>query len=427
MLSRLDLPSTIKIAIVGIGSVGKGLVFQSHITPGMESVAVADIIIERAIACAEWLKREYQIVHSVQAVHDAIRRGKLAVCEDGKLLAQCELADVLIESSSAVGPGGEHAAIALQHHKHVVMMNYEADLMFGPRLLSLAHEHGVVYTGCDGDQPAVVKRIIDDLRFWGFELVMAGNIKGYLDRYANPTSIVPEADKRNLDPRMCASYTDGTKLCIEMAVVANALGLRTAVPGMYGPRGQHVHDAFDLFDLDALWEDRRPVVDYILGAQPTGGVFAIGYTEDEFQQFTLDWFPPRMGPGPFYLFYRPYHLGHIEALACVVEAVLDGRAVIQPGFGFRTNVYAYAKQDLRAGERLDGVGGYACYGLIENCDDQSDRPGLPICLAENVMLEKDVAKDDKIAMDDVNYDPNRADFRMYARALEESGAKPAQV
>jgi predicted homoserine dehydrogenase-like protein len=412
---------------VGIGSVGKGLVFQSHITPGLEAVAIADIVLERAVACAEWLQREYQVVHSAQAMHDAIRRGKLAISDDGKLLAQCELADVLIESSSAVGPGGEHAAIALEHQKHVVMMNYEADLTFGPYLLSLAHRNGVVYTGCDGDQPAVVKRIIDDLQFWGFELVMAGNIKGYLDRYANPTSIVPEAEKRGLDHRMCTSYTDGSKLNIEMAVVANALGLRTAVPGMYGPRADHAYDAFDLYNLDALWEDRQAVVDYVLGAQPGGGVFAIGYTEDEFQQFYLDWFPSRMGPGPFYLFYRPYHLGHIEAMACVVEAVLDGRAVIQPGFGFRTNVYAYAKRDLRAGERLDGVGGYACYGLIENCDDQSDHPGLPICLAENVTLNRDVAKDGKIAIDDVNYDPNRADFRMYAEALEASGAKAVQV
>lgn len=418
MLHRLEtLSRQITLAIAGIGSIGKGLVFQSHITPGIETIAIADVRVERATACAEWLARDYRVVASAGALNDAVRQGKLAVCEDGELLAQCQDAVAYIEATNSVAGGGQHAIAALQNGKHVLMMNYEADLLFGPYLLSLARDHGVVYSGADGDQPAVIKRLVDDLLFWGFELVMAGNIKGYLDRYANPTSIIPEADKRCLDYRMCTSYTDGTKLCVEMAVVANALGLRAAVPGMVGPRGQHVHDVFHLFDLDALWRNREPVVDYVLGAQPTGGVFAIGHTDNEFQQYTLDWFPPKMGPGPYYLFYRPYHLGHIEAMACVVEAVLDGRALLQPRCGLRTNVYAYAKRDLHAGETLDGIGGYTCYGLIENCLDNVQHPGLPICLAEGVVLQRDVAKDGKVYLDDVRYDRARFDFETHARAL----------
>jgi len=407
MLDRLKtLQNSIRIAIIGIGSIGKGLVYQSHITPGIECVAIADIAIDRAIACAEWMKQNYRIVQNLQEMHESIRRGELAVCEDGDLVARCDLADVLIEATGAVADGGRYAIAALEHRKHLVMMNYEADLMFGPYLSPLAQEKGLVYTGCDGDQPAVVRRLINELEFMGFELVMAGNIKGYLDRYANPTTIIPEADKRNLDYKMCTSYTDGTKLCIEMAVVANGLGLRAAVPGMYGPRANDVHEVFEVFDLDALWEGKRPVVDYILGAKPTGGVFAIGYTDNEHQQSTLAWFPPKMGPGPFYLFYRPYHLGHFEAMLCVAEAALDGRSVLKPDFGFQTNVYAYAKRDLRKGEKLDGIGGYTCYGLIENCAQNEDHPGLPICLADDVTLKRDVSKDGKILMTDVNYDPN---------------------
>jgi len=428
MLSRLKtLQGGIKTAIIGIGSIGKGLVYQSHITPGIECVAIADIRIDRAIACAKWLGRDYRIVHDLQAMHDTIRRGQLAVSEDGGLLARCEMADVLIESTNAIAAGGQHGITALEHHKHLVMMNYEADLMFGPYLLRLAQNNGVVYTSCDGDQPTVIKHLIDELQLWGFELVMAGNIKGYLDRYVNPTTIIPEADKRNLDYKMCTSYTDGTKLCIEMAVLANALGLRTAVPGMCGPRANQVHDIFDLLDLDALWDGKQPLVDYVLGAKPTGGVFAIGYTDNQFQQFTLDWFPPKMGPGPFYMFYRPYHLGHIEAMACVAEAFLDGRSVLQPNFGFQTNVYAYAKRDLKKGEQLDGMGGYACYGLIENCAENDERPGLPICLADNVTLNRDVAKDEKIFMDDVSYDPDEAQFKLFFKALEESNRRLSQI
>jgi len=399
---------------------GKGLFYQCHITPGIECVAIADIKIDRAIACAEWLERDYQIVQTLQAMHETIHRGGLAVCEDGDLVARCDLADVLIESTGAIAAGGQSAIAALEHRKHLVMMNYEADLIFGPYLSHLAQEQGLVYTSCDGDQPTVLGRLIDELEFMGFELVMAGNIKGYLDRHANPTTIIPEADKRNLDYKMCTSYTDGTKLCIEMAVLANGLGLRTAVAGMYGPQANHVHDVFNLFDFDALWEGKRPLVDYILGAKPTGGVFAIGYTGNEYQQSTLAWFPPKMGPGPFYLFYRPYHLGHFEAMACVAEAALDGRSVLKPDFGFQTNVYAYAKRDLRKGEKLDGIGGYTCYGLIENCAQNDDHPGLPICLAEDVTLKRDVLKDEKILMTDVTHDANRFDFELYSKALEQS-------
>ena len=309
-----SLETEIRVAVVGIGSIGNGLVFQSTITPGIRTVAVADTRIQLAIHCAEWLNLAYDVVHDLGALHDTIRRGRLAVCESGILLAQSECVDVYLEATNSIPAGGEHALTALEHGQHVVMMNYEADLMFGPLLLSEARKRGLVYTGCDGDQPSVVKRLIDDLCFWGFDLVMAGSIKGYLDRYANPTSIIPEADKRDLDYQMCTSYTDGTKLCVEMAVVANALGLRTAVPGMHGPRCGHVGDVFEHFDLGSLWNNGGAVVDYVLGAQPTGGVFAIGYTEHEFQQFTMDWFPPKMGPGPFSSFLPALspgpHRGH---------------------------------------------------------------------------------------------------------------------
>jgi len=428
LLSRLRaLEDNIRVGIIGIGSIGKGLVFQCQMTPGMECVAIADIKMDRAIACAEWLERDYRIVHTLEAMHETIHRGKIAVCEEGDLVARCDLADVLIESTNAIAAGGRFAITALEHRKHLVMMNYEAGLIFGPYLSHLAQEQGMVYTSCDGDQPTVLRHLINELEFMGFELVMAGNIKGYLDRYANPTTIIPEADKRNLDYRMCASYTDGTKLCIEMAVLANGLGLRTAVPGMYGPRANHVHDVFDLFDLDALWEGKRPFVDYILGAKPAGGVFAIGYTDNEYQQSTLAWFPPQMGPGPFYLFYRPYHLGHFEAMACVAEAVLDGCSVLKPDFGFQTNVYAYAKRDLDKGERLDGIGGYTCYGLIENCSENDDHPGIPICLAQSVILKRNVAKDEKIFTEDVIYDPADFQFKLYFKAVEQSKTRLNRV
>lgn len=397
---------------------GKGLAYQAAITPDVDCVALADLDVDRAVACAEFLQRPYRVARTVDEAAAAIRDSTLAICDDATLLARSDGVDLVLESSSGIAAGGRHAELALTHGKHAVMMNAEADLIFGPYLTALAREYGVTYTSADGDQHGVIVRLVGDLRSWGFELVMAGNMKGFLDRYANPTSIIPEAAKRNLDPKMSAGYTDGSKLCIEMALLANALGLSAPIAGMCGPRVAHVREALDRFDFEAI---RRsgPVVDYVLGAQPDGGVFAIGYCDNPYQQSMLKML--KMGNGPFYQFYRPYHLCHVEAMAAVKDAA-RGHALLQPWRGFRTNVYAYAKKDLRTGERLDGVGGYACYGLIENCGARPDAPGLPICLAEDVCLKRDVGRDEPLKWSDIRYDPAAPAFAMYAKALEASSA-----
>ena len=407
------LPHPIRVGLIGMGAMGKGLLYQCLATPGFECVAVADLSVEKAAACARSLGMVYRVVHTASEMQEAIHRGELAVCTDGVLVANSGEVRVLIESSSAIAEAGRYCVKALESGKHLVMMNAEADLIFGPHLMRLAHEKGLAYTSCDGDQHGVIKHLVDDLELWGFTLVMAGNIKGFLDRYSNPTKIIPEADLRRLDYKMATAYTDGTKLSIEMALVANALGLRTTVPGMHGPRSEKVQDVFKLFDFPALWADRQPSVDYILGAEPGGGVYAIGYCDHPYQQDMLAYY--KMGRGPFYLFYRPCHLCHVEALECVADAVLDGRSLLEPACGFRTNVYAYAKRDLRAGDTLDGIGGYTCYGMIDNCGDDS-HPGLPICLADSVTLRRDIRQDEPVLLADVDAPAGRADFELHRRA-----------
>jgi predicted homoserine dehydrogenase-like protein len=309
-LGRLKaLDREVRVAIVGAGAMGRGLFYQCCRTPGIRCVGIADIEIERAEACTAMMGRAYAAAGTARDVREALSRGAVAVCGDGMLLAECEGADVLIESSNCIGHAARFAIAALQSRKHLVLMNSEIDLIFGPYLAELAHRNGLVYTSCDGDQHGVLKHLVDDLTLWGFDLVMAGNMKGFLDRYANPTSIVPEADKRNLGYKMCTAYTDGTKLCIEMALLANALGLATPVPGMHGPRAAQVREVFGLLDIEALWRRHGPFVDYVLGAQPDGGVFAIGRCEHPYQQEMMAYY--KMGKGPFYLFYRPYHLCHV--------------------------------------------------------------------------------------------------------------------
>ena len=421
LLSRLRLlPQKIRVGVIGVGSIGKGLVYQSSATPGMECVAIADLRLERLTAWAARLGRDYLVVENPAEMLAAIAAGKLAVCVDGLLLAQCELIDVLVDSSGAIAAGAQFALAAIAHHKHVVMMNSEADLIFGPYLLSRARQAGVVYTSADGDQHTVIQRLINEIELWGFKTVLAGNMKGYLDRYSNPTAIIPEADKRFMDYKMCASYTDGTKLCIENALVANSIGGRTVVPGMRGPRLKDIYTVFQVFDFQTLWDGKTPLVDYVLGATPGGGVFVVGFNDHPHQVETLGWYPCRLGPGPFYVFHRPYHLGHIEAMACIAEAFLDGWALLQPTHGFMTNVYAYAKKDLHPGDLLDGPGGYAAYGLIENCADNQVSPGLPICLADGITLRRAIHKDGKIFFEDVTCPPSDLRFETFRLAQASS-------
>jgi predicted homoserine dehydrogenase-like protein len=185
---------------------------------------------------------------------------------------------------------------------------------------------------------------------------------------------------------------------------------------MIGQRASSVYDIFKLYDFDKLWDGKRPLVDYMLGSEPRGGVFVIGHTKDKFQQATLGWFPPDMGPGPYYLFYRPYYLGHMEAMQCVAEAYLDNTARLQPAYGMKTNVFAYAKHALRKGDVLDGKGGAHCYGLIENLDDMAGAPGLPILISDNLRLKRDIGKDERIALQDVEYDPQQKSFQLYFEA-----------
>jgi predicted homoserine dehydrogenase-like protein len=406
----------IKIGIIGIGSMGKGLIYQSRLTPEIDCVAIADIQIDRCIAVLDWLGLEYGIANNQLELEQIISQGKMGVCADGELIAQCKLIEAIIESSNSIIPAAHHALAAINSEKDIILMNSEIDLIFGPYLAEKALKNGVVYTSCDGDQYGVIKHLIDDLRFWGFELVMAGNIKGFLNRYANPTTIIPEAEKRNLDYKMCTSYTDGTKLNIEMAILANAYGLETVVPGMKGPQANDVKEVFTRFDFDTLYQKKQPFVDYILGAEPGGGVFAIGYCEDQYQQEMLAYY--KMGPGPYYLFYRPYHLCHIEAMSSAINAVRYRKSFLKPNFGLLTNVFAYAKINLLEGETLDGIGGYTCYGMIENRSDNSVKPGLPICLADDVKLKRNIPKDGKILMNDITYDKMRIDFNWYREALD---------
>jgi predicted homoserine dehydrogenase-like protein len=402
-------PDGVSFLINGIGAMGKGLAHQIVATPAARLGGLSDINLGRATACAAWLGLDHRVVRTAREAERAIAEGSVAVAENGSVLADCGAGDVFFEASSAVGAAARLALRAIESGKHVVMMNAEADFGYAPLLARRAEEEGLVYSSVDGDQYGVLQRLADEVSGWGFDIVMFGNIKGFLDRRANPASIVSEADKRKLAYDMCTAYTDGTKLNIEMALIANVHGARPLVPGMHGPRARHVSEVLDLFRLDAQWDGGRPLVDYVLGAEPGGGVFLVGYSGDPYCRDMMRYY--KMGGGPFYVFYRPYHLCHVEAVKGALEAIASRRPLMQP-VRASTEVVAYAKVPLAAGTELDGIGGYACYGMIET---PVETRGLPICLAKGARLNRASAQDERIALADVTFD-DTVDWALHEEA-----------
>jgi predicted homoserine dehydrogenase-like protein len=206
---------------------------------------------------------------------------------------------------------------------------------------------------------------------------------------------------------MVTSFADGTKISFEQAIVANATGMRVARRGMIGPTvepGTHVRDAVAAFPPEELLA-APGIVDYVVGAEPAPGVFVLGVHAHPAQQHYLDLY--KLGEGPFYCFYTPYHLCHFEVPTTVGRAVCFGDAAIAPDHGLRVEVAAAAKKDLRAGEELDGLGGYATYGLAENAETAQAERLLPIGLAEGCRLHRDVSRDEILTYADVQVPPGR--------------------
>lgn len=410
--------STTSFIVNGVGAMGLGLAHQIAATPNTRLVGLCDLQLGRAVSCCEWLGLRHQVVTSASEADAAIAAGDVAVTTNGMALAAAELGEVYFEASSAIGDSARLVLEAVEHGKHPIMMNAESDLAFGPLLAARAREAGLLYASTDGDQYGVLKKLADEVVSWGFDLVMYGNIKGFLDQRATPASIIAEADKRNLDYKMCAAYTDGTKLNIEMALIANVHGGRPAVPGMLGPKAAQVGDTLKLFDFDRIWDGGEPLIDYILGAEPGGGVFVIGHSDDPYRREMMRYY--KMGEGPYYVFYRPYHLCHFEAVPTALENLRTGVPLMQATRP-AADAVAYAKHPLKAGTELDGIGGFACYGLVEA---QPLEGGLPICLADRATLIRDLDQDERLTLADVTFaDSYEIDLYREAQAIAWAGMK----
>jgi predicted homoserine dehydrogenase-like protein len=393
----------IRVGMIGAGVVGKGLTHQitKHV-PGMEVAAISN----RNLPEAEKAYRQagvedFLVVESIDQLQEALKKGRPAVTENASTLYQAEGIDVVLEVTGSFEFAACVALETIQNGKHFVTVNAEMDGTVGPILKSYADKAGVMYTNSDGDQPGVVLNLYRSVQGMGIKPVLCGNIKGLYDPYRNPTTQEGFAKKWGIKPFMAASFADGTKISYEQAITANATGMRVAKRGMHGPiveTGTPIEESVHLYPLEDLLEGPG-IVDYVVGAAPSPGVFVLGTVEDDTQKYYLNMY--KMGEGPLYCFYRPFHLCHIEVPGTIARALLLRDATIAPLGAPTVEVIATAKTDLEAGQTLDGLGGYMLYGQCENADTTRVERLLPYGVAEGCRLKRSIAKDQVVSYDDI--------------------------
>ncbi len=404
----------IRIGLVGAGYAGKGFALQIlGGLPGMRLVAISNRTISEAHEAVNNTGKKFVECTNADQLHSALSKkdGPVALVTDAMLLAASPDIDCIVEATGEIDFAARVAMEAFKHKKHVVCLNAELDATLGPILRHKAKQMGAFFCQADGDQPAVIMNLYRYAKSIGFTPVMAGNIKSLQDHRRTPTTQEGFARGVFQRPKFITSFADGTKISQEMATVANATGFPVQKRSMSGPKCDHVDNAWKLFDMDKLMT--TGLTDYVLGAQPSFGVFVLAHCND--QPMKQRWMKCyKMGDGPLYTFYTPYHLSPLEAPNSVGRAVLFNDDPVPPKFGMVCDVITLAKRDVKAGEVLDGIGGYLSFGAIENTPLCRKERLLPIGLSEGCVLKRDLPMDHAVTFDDVEMPKGRLSDQLYA-------------
>ena len=418
---RAAAGNPVRFGMVGAGFQAYGTALQTiRSKRGLELCAIAARKPEQALRCfREAGVEDVVVANNAGAIADRIRAGRAVVTEDPEALARADGLDAIVEVTGSMDFALSAILTAIDAGKHVVQMNAELDGTVGPLLKVKADKAGVIYTFSDGDQPGVQANLLRFVEGIGVKPVLAGNIKGLQDPYRTPTTQKAFAEKWGQNPYMVTSFADGTKIGFEQAIVANGWGFSVARRGMIGPDYSGGDPTAPLTPLERTIDAFAPhldgaktgIVDYVVGASPGPGVFVLGTHDDPRQQHYLSLY--KLGPGPYYLFYTPYHLCHFELPNSVARAVLFGDAVLASKGPPRVGVIAFAKKDIAEGEILDGFGGYALYGVADNADVIAREGLLPIGLAEGARARRAIRKDTALTFADVAR-PDRTIDRLYA-------------
>jgi predicted homoserine dehydrogenase-like protein len=398
----------IRVGMVGAGFMGRGVARQIiRAVPGMRLVAIASRRLEQALRAYQDLDIDPAAVETSGELEDCIAAGRPAVTEDWRLLCESAQIDAILEVTGSIDYAADVACTTIAAGKHIILMNAELDGTVGPLLKHRADKAGVVFTNVDGDQPGVIMNLYRFVAGIGVRPVLCGNIKGLQDPYRTPTTQADFARRWGQQPTMVTAFADGSKISFEQAIVANATGMQVARRGMLGPTveaGTPIEEAAKLFPVEEMLEGPG-IVDYVVGAAPGPGVFVLGTIEDPAQRHYLELY--KLGAGPLYCFYTPYHLCHFEVPTTIARAVLFGDAAIAPLGAPHVEVVAVAKAALTRGTVLDGIGHYTIYGVCENAGTAARDALLPMGVAPGCQLLRDVAQDEVLTYADVKLPDGR--------------------
>ena len=400
----------IRTGIVGAGQMGRGMVTQMALMKGIMPAIVSDIKMENVINAFHYAGIKDEDIAVAKTLEDAnkyMEMGKYVATENSDLIAQANLVECAIDVTGVPEVGVKIATDALNNHKHVVMMDVETDVVIGSYLKKLGDKNGVIYTGSAGDEPGAVMELYSFAKAMGMQVKVMGKGKNNkLDYECNPDSVLEEATRRKMSPRMLCAFKDGTKTMVEMTAMSNATGLVPDVIGGHGPKASPDERCKELNDIFKLKQDggilsKHGVVEFVNGIAP--GVFVTVATENEEIAYQMQYHS--MGPGPLWTLYRPYHLCNLETPLTVAKAVIDGEPTIIPIDGPVSECITVAKRDLKAGEYIDGIGGYTTYGSIATAKETYEKGYVLFGLVnKKARMVKDAKKGQLLTLDMVALD-----------------------
>lgn len=391
----------VRVGLVGAGQMGRGFAAQLGRTPGVHVSAIADVQLDRASEALGSIGAREVSATTSAARSRAVDEGGSVALDDASELTELPI-DVIVEATGIPDIGAQIILAGLLAGKDVATLNVECDVTVGALLHRLSASTDNIYSVCRGDEPVETKILVDYARDLGFEIVAAGKGKNNpLDQRATPASLTAEAQSKRMNPKMLCSFVDGSKAMIEMAALANTTGLRVSTRGMHGPASTvaTLHQTFAL-EQDGGVIEKPGVVDYCTGPVAPG-VFVVVRTDDAYVNHELAYL--KMGDGPYFSLYRPYHLASVEAPLTVFEMVLDRRPSLVAEH-WTAEVAAVAKRDLVAGETIDGVGGSMVAGMIDDAEDFRRDGLVPLGVLAGARLTRDVPVGALLTTDDVELD-----------------------
>jgi predicted homoserine dehydrogenase-like protein len=428
LAERNAVRGPVLVGVIGAGQMGTGLVVQLERLPWARVTAVADVDLQRAQSALEMAgvrPEEIVVTEDPAAAQRASEAGRRVITRAATMLAAIPIQEVVVDATGVPEVGARAAHAAIGAGKHIVMLNVEADITVGRMLRRLADKAGVVYTCSAGDEYAAAMELVEFATVLGFDIVAAGKGKNNpLDYSATPDDMRQRAAEVGANPWMLASFVDGTKTAVEMTCLANATGFAPDVRGMHGPHA-NLADLPKLFRLqkDGGILNGQGVVDYAIGVAP--GVFVVIETDEPVIAKDLKYL--KLGDGPQWVLFRPYHLANLETPLSIARAVVYGEPTIAPRLQATAETVAVAKRDLMTGDILDAIGGHTSYGLIERADIVSREGLLPLGIAEGARVVVPVRRGEPIPRSAVEFDESGFLHRMRLEQEELESSTPATV